>query len=284
MPFAFRPLSLRRFAVLLLLLLGSASVPAMAKDTQVEVELWRLDCGTLEIANLDEYSDSYDYVGRKMTFTGSCYLIRHGEQFLLWDSGLNAKFLGQGGNEGDDHMILRRRIVDQLADLNVVPSQISYLGISHYHYDHTGQAADFPGATLLIDKRDWEVVTQVPRLSEQLSPWAKDKGKVEPLSYDHDVFGDGTVVMLKVPGHTPGHRALLVRLAGRGAVLLSGDAVHFRENWRNRGVPGFNTSRSETLASLDRLQAIADRLSATLVIQHEPADIDLLPAFPASAR
>src|SRR5262249_36341366 len=105
--------------------------------------------------------------------------------------------------------------------------------------------------------------------------WAKGEGKVEPLALDKDVFGDGSVIVLRTPGHTPGHQSLLVKLAQTGNVILSGDAVHFRENYDTVGVPAFN---------FERLKKIAANLKATLIIQHDARDIDKLPAFPASAK
>ena len=97
------------------------------------------------------------------------------------------------------------------------------------------------------------------------------------------MFGDGRVVMLDMPGHTPGHYSLLVRLAS-GPVLLSGDLYHFTEQVQNRGVPPFNHDRADTLASMDRYDRIARNLGARTIIQHEPADIAKLPAFPEAAR
>ena len=94
----------------------------------------------------------------------------------------------------------------------------------------------------------------------------------------------GSMVILAVPGHTPGETALLVRLPKTGAVLLSGDVVHFNEQWEKQGVPTFNADRADTLASMARLQAVAAELKAILVVQHEPADIAKLPVFPKSAR
>ena len=100
---------------------------------------------------------------------------------------------------------------------------------------------------------------------------------------DHDVYGDGKVIVLNLPGHTPGHRGLLVRLAS-GPVLLSGDMYHFTEQVQRRGVPPFNTSRAETLASMDRFDRLGRNLRANVIVQHEPADVAKLPAFPQSAR
>jgi glyoxylase-like metal-dependent hydrolase (beta-lactamase superfamily II) len=246
--------------------------------------LWRLDCGTIEVGNLDQYSDTYQYVGRRKTFANGCYLIRSGDRYLLWDTGLPGELAGTSKIDGGDRMTLRSRIGDQLAEIGVRPDQVSFVGISHYHFDHSGQAADFPRATLLIDRKDWEAVKVRPDRAERFKPWIGGGGKVEPLAYDHDVFGDGVATMLATPGHTPGHRSLLVRLKDSGPILLSGDAVHFAENWQKREVPGFNTSRAETLASMDRLERIARQLRARLIIQHEPADEAKLPRFPEAAR
>ena len=114
--------------------------------------------------------------------------------------------------------------------------------------------------------------------------WISGGGTVEPVMLDKDVFGDSTVMMLNTPGHTPGHHVLLVKLPRTGNVLLSGDLAHFRENYNNNVVTGFNSSRAETLASFDRVKQIAANLKATFVIQHDPRDVDKLPGFPASAN
>jgi N-acyl homoserine lactone hydrolase len=119
--------------------------------------------------------------------------------------------------------------------------------------------------------------------AEALAHWLTGGGQVEALTRDHDVFGDGRVVLLRMPGHTPGHHALLVRLAS-GPVLLTGDVYHFTEQVENRGVPPFNHDRADSLASMDRFDRIARNLGARVIIQHEPADIGKLPPFPEAAR
>jgi glyoxylase-like metal-dependent hydrolase (beta-lactamase superfamily II) len=110
------------------------------------------------------------------------------------------------------------------------------------------------------------------------------KAKIDPVSGDRDVFGDGSVTMLAMPGHTKGETALLVKLPQSGPVLLSGDVVHFEEQIGNNGVPPFNIDRAESLASMERMNRIAKQLNAKLVVQHDADDIGKLPAFPASAR
>ncbi|HEV2044858.1 MAG TPA: N-acyl homoserine lactonase family protein, partial [Sphingomicrobium sp.] len=162
-------------------------------------------------------------------------------------------------------------------------ADINFVGISHYHDDHTGQAADFPGATLLMGKGDWDAVKGRPPTAARFKPWIEGGSKVEPVAGDKDVFGDKKVMILDMPGHTPGHKALLVRLAS-GPVLLTGDLYHATEQVANRGVPSFNTNRADTLASFDRFQAIARSLKAKVIIQHEASDIAKLPAFPKAAE
>jgi glyoxylase-like metal-dependent hydrolase (beta-lactamase superfamily II) len=91
------------------------------------------------------------------------------------------------------------------------------------------------------------------------------------------------VIILRTPGHTAGHQALLVKLAKSGNYILSGDAVHFHENWDTMGVPAFNADRAQSLASMDRMKKISQIHKAKLIIQHDQRDIAKLPAFPAGA-
>lgn len=265
------------------LALAMVQAPAAAQP-QAEVALWRFDCGEIHVADLDTFSDAHLYEGQDKTLTDSCYLVGHGDRYLLWDTGLPGELAGRTHEEGGYRMSLRERVRDQLARIGVRPEQVTFVGISHYHDDHIGQVADFPGATLLIGAPDWEVIQGRPEAAARFRPWIEGGSTVQPVARDHDVFGDGSVVMLNMPGHTPGHHALLVRLRGRSPVLLTGDLYHFTEQVRNAGVPDFNADRADTLASFARFLAIADSLDAEIIIQHEPNDISRLPAFPQAAR
>jgi glyoxylase-like metal-dependent hydrolase (beta-lactamase superfamily II) len=275
---------MKRFAAAataFLALTGMQAAPAPAPAAQLQ--LWRLDCGTIQVSNLDVFSDTFAYVGQKKTLTDSCYLIRHGENYLLWDTGLPGELAGTSATSGVFTTSVRTRIVDQLRQIGVSPDRINFVGISHNHFDHIGQAADFPKATLLIGAEDFEASKQGDAAA-RLTPWIKGGAKVEQIKRDHDVFGDGSVVILDMPGHTPGHQTLLVKLPRTGNVLLSGDLYHFAENYRSGGMPSFNTDRSDTLGSMDRFGAIAKSLKARVIIQHEPADVAKLPRFPQAAQ
>ena len=257
-----------------------AAVPAAAQTTPA-VTLTRLQCGT-NGAPTDvgaRFSDTYAYNGLKIQITYSCYLVQHGSDYLIWDTG-NSPSAGAGAP--------KQTLTELLSQVKVTPAQVKYVGISHYHGDHTGQASQFPRATLLIGKGDWDVITD-PKSASIVNPatfanWTSGEGKVEPVTGDRDIFGDGSVIMLNTPGHTPGHHSLLVKLKDMGNVLITGDLAHFHENYEMNGVPTFNTDRAATLASLDRFKQLAKNLKATVIIQHDQRDVSKLPAFPASAK
>ena len=268
--------------------IGMAAMQAPPPSAPAELSLWRLDCGEFVINQYGAFfSDTFQYPPGAKTIVGSCYLIRHGDKYMLWDTGLTDALVGRDFSNAAQTLRVRRSLVDQLAQINVRPEQIETIGISHWHFDHVGQAPRFPQARLLMGRADLDLLRATPPVDEDsvraLSHWLTGSGRVEPIERDHDVFGDGRVVMLDMPGHTPGHYSLLVRLAS-GPVLLTGDLYHFTEQVENRGVPPFNHDRADTLASMDRYDRIARNLGARSVIQHEPADVARLPAFPEAAR
>ena len=271
----------------LFLAMGLLAAPVLTAHA-ADVALARLDCGGApEPRSVAAFSDTFAYPDLQLQLVYSCYLVRHGDRYLVWDTGQAA----DGSPQAPDVSL-----VDQLAQVGVTPDEVEFVGISHYHNDHTGQLASLPDATLLIGGRDWESVApdaaprgmkaeDYDRRRAPFAPWTSGDGKVQALATpQHDVFGDGSVVMLSLPGHTPGHHGLLVRLAGMGNVLLTGDVTHFHENYENDGVPNWNTDRADSLASLDRFRNVAENLDATVVIQHDPRDVAKLPAFPAFAE
>jgi len=265
------------FAGLLPGLVPGLAAPAQAADLSIA----RLDCGTSPppVVVNERFSDTYAFPGLKLTFVFSCYIIKHGDDYLLWDTG-HAMTM--------PNVAPKVSLVDQLAKINITPDQIKYVGISHYHADHTGQIASFPKATLLIGAKEWDAIS-APKPAEGVNykpfeSWIKGDSKVEPQPIDKDVFGDGSVIMLRTPGHTPGHSSLLVKLVEMGPVIITGDAVHFRENLDTVGVPAFNFDRAQTVASIERLKKIAANLKATIIIQHDARDVEKLPPTPAFAK
>jgi glyoxylase-like metal-dependent hydrolase (beta-lactamase superfamily II) len=268
-----------RIAFAAVFLAALSGTPGVAQTPPV-VTITRLQCGT-NAAPTDvgqRFSDTYAYNALMVQLTFSCYLIRHGGDYLIWDA---------GNPVGTAASAPKTSLVDLLAQLELTPAQVKYVAISHYHGDHTGQASQFPQATLLIGKGDWDAVSDPKAAAATSAPfthWLSGGGKVEPVVGDKDVFGDGTVMMLNMPGHTPGHHSLLVKLKEMGNVLITGDLAHFHENYEGNGVPTFNTDRAASIASIDRFKKIATNLKATVIIQHDQRDVGKLPAFPASAK
>lgn len=260
--------------------LATATPLALSAQAAPVLTLTRLDCGTAPApADVGRFSDTYAFNNVKVQLAYSCYLIRHGDDYMVWDAGNPA---------GTAATSPKTSLVDLLAQLKITPAQIKYVGISHYHGDHTGQVSSFPTSTLLIGKGDWDVLVDAktggPANPAPFAKWISGGGKVEPQAADKDVFGDGSVIMLNMPGHTPGHHSLLVNLKEMGPVLISGDVTHFRENYEINGVPTFNTDRAASVASIDRFKKIATNLKATVIIQHDVRDVSKLPAFPAAAK
>ena len=211
--------------------------------------------------------------GKTMDFVDSCYLIKHGKGWFLWDTGIAdaVAAMPNGLVPADPKAVTWRRpktLAAQLEQLGLKPDDVKAMAVSHTHPDHTGNVELFPQATLYVQKAeyDWPGANNEPRF--------KPSHPVEQLAGDKDVFGDGSVTILSTPGHTPGHQSLLVKLPKTGAVILSGDVVHFKDNWDNRRVPGMNVNKDQSAASMQKIADTLAREKAQLWINHDKAQRD----------
>jgi N-acyl homoserine lactone hydrolase len=249
-----------------------------------KVSLTRLDCGDIQFKDKGAFfSDKPGvYPPGPGRVVDSCYLIQHGDEQMIWDTGFPAELKGSEYAQGQMTATISKTIEEQLAQLNIKPADIDVVGISHMHGDHTGQAAKFPQARLVVGKGDFE---QSIGKDDGFGPWRKagHGGLTLVSGGETDIFGDGSIVAVHLPGHTPDHLALLVKLKS-GPVLLSGDLYHSTIARQKKSMPGFNTDKAQTLASMDRFEKMAADLKAKVVIQHEPDDVAKLPAFPAAAE
>jgi len=210
----------------------------------------------------------------------NCYLMHHTQGWLLWDTGVTDAIaaLPNGAAPADPraiHWYRPKTLAAELDAVGVKPSDIKYLAISHTHPDHVGNVEMFPQAMLLVQKAEyeWPNPLGVGRF--------KPEHPVKKLEGDYDVFGDGSVTILSTPGHTPGHQSLLVKLPKTGAIVLSGDAVHFKSNWDNRRVPSINTDKESTVTSMQRIADVMAKEKAQLWINHDKAQRDTLKMAPA---
>lgn len=253
---------------------ADAASPALYVDV--------LDCGTIAISDLDAFSSAGDFAGQADEFTNTCYLVNHPDGRLLWDLGLPTQLVGQPPFTQQIFTVsVDRSITDQLADLGVVPSELTYVSISHSHFDHIGQVDQVQGATWLVNQTEYDAMFppdgSAPADPSLTANYALFKPMETQIIEDgHDVFGDGSVVIFNTPGHTPGHTSLQLTLPESGPVMLTGDLYHRSESRALSRVPRFNTSEENTLASMAAFEARATGLGAKVVIQHEPSDVESL--------
>jgi N-acyl homoserine lactone hydrolase len=274
---------LRRFLVLCAALFATSAAAAPG------VRLYTLDCGRLTQEDGDYYADDGAYKGMTRLLVVPCFLIRHPRGDLLWDTGLPQSIADRPGGEGLGGAVVTRKLTDQLAQLGLKPSDIEYLSLSHSHFDHSGNAGLFANSTWIVDAKERDYAFRPAARGEAAefaaySALEHASTVLIPGAAPYDVFGDAAVQIVPAPGHTPGHRVLLVRLARAGPVLLSGDMWHLAESRAARRVPRFNTDRAQTLRSMDQLEALAAETRARIVRQHVPEDIAALPAFPEPLR
>jgi N-acyl homoserine lactone hydrolase len=248
--------------------LALSSLPAFAAGVD---RLYILYCGEAVGADQSRWSLGVN-VGVPIELSDNCYLIHHAQGWFLWDTGLAdtiaAKPEGVTAANGTLHLKRTKTLAAQLDELGVKPSQIKAMAVSHTHPDHIGNVEMFPQTMLYVQKAEYEWP------GEGGAPRFNPHHPVTLLEGDRDVFGDGSVTIISTPGHTPGHQSLLVKLPKTGAVLLSGDAVHFKDNWDNRRVPSMNTSKEQTIASMQRIADILAKEHAQLWINHDKPQSD----------
>lgn len=242
----------------------------------------RIDCGSVDVANFTKiFSDREAYPQGHRHLTNSCYLVTHNGRRLLWDTGLSAALKGKKQDFEGMVLSVDKTVPEQLAVLGLKPDDVNMVGISHNHADHVGQLPEFKNKPLLVGKPDFDA--SAGKEDDPFAAWRAPGRPITPLTEDYDVFGDNNVIALFLPGHTPGHYGLLVKLKS-GPVLISGDTVHAREASKLKAVPVFNTDRNQSLQSMERMEKIAKETGAKIVIQHDDRDIALLPPFPKAAE
>ncbi len=263
----------------ILLTIFPAAVPVSVNAAAANVErLYVLNCGEGVAGDISIWSPGVD-VGTSKEFVDNCYLIKHGKDWFLWDTGLaDAVADAPNGFPSPDPRFLQwrrpKKLASQLDAIGVNPADIKSIAVSHSHPDHAGNIDMFPNAILYVQGSEYDWAATKPAL--RFAP----EHPVTKLDGDRDIFGDGSVTILSTPGHTPGHQSLLVRLLHTGAVVLSGDAVHFKSNWDNRRVPSINNDRDKSLASMERIADILKAEKAQLWINHDKTQRDTLKMSP----
>ena len=254
--------------------------------------MYVLDCGFLNRGegNPARYGLARDQV-ETTNFADPCYLLVHPEGSLLWEAGiLPDRLILSGVTEvprGDEFPLdsnrAERTLGSQLEEIDYSPSDVTYLAVSHRHADHTANMNDYAGATWLVQTADRDAMFSDQAREEAIfeNYNALENSLTILLNGDHDVFGDGSVVIKSTPGHTEGHQSLFVRLPDTGPLFLSGDLYHFRGERTLDTYPNFEVSLDETRASRASVEEFIETTGAELWIQHEVGLFESLRKSPA---
>ena len=250
------------------------------------LRLYTFDGGTVQVNSLELFAQDESYKGQSATFADAFFVIAHPKGTLMWDAGLPEQLVGLGEpfTDASGAFTVSRAdsLATQLAQIGLQPADIDYLALSHTHFDHSGHAEALAASTWLVQETEYAWITSAEMQAQQPDMYnaVNDLKKIRKISGDTDVFGDGTVVIKYLPGHTPGHCALYLKLPETGPILLSGDLYHMALSRANKRVPLFNTDIKQTLESMDVFEAFADSVGARVVLQHSREDFETLPKAP----
>lgn len=259
------------------------NISAQAQDKEpVQIKLYAIDCGRIDVANFAAFSDTGEYDNKTVQLSDPCFLIVHPKGTLLWDTGLSDTLVNNPKTISVYHLTKSATLGDSLKKINLKPSDINYVAVSHSHFDHMSELNQLSKATWILQKAELKYAhdnasTMIIDPST-LSNWKAVHKTI--ISGDYDVFGDGTVKILSAPGHTPGHESLEILLPQSGVVILSGDEYHQRASVKPLLVPVFNVSRADTMASSDRINRLLTNTKGRLVVQHDSQDFEKLPKYP----
>src|SRR4051812_35944166 len=241
-----------------------SGLPPLPKLTSPR--LYVLDCGTIISYQPERFGLTIADVGNP-NFADPCFLVMHPKGMLLFDTGLNDLQVGRPIYEnmmGLEGQLKFRSLRGELANIGVTAPMITYLAISHSHWDHVGNANDYAGSTWLARKAEYDVMFS-PQANPTARKWydALAHSKIQYIDGDYDVFGDGKVVLLSTPGHTPGHQSLYVKLARTGGVVVTGDLYHYTAE-RTKGLMPPREQALETPASRKKVEEFLTRTHSQL--------------------
>jgi glyoxylase-like metal-dependent hydrolase (beta-lactamase superfamily II) len=245
------------------------------------MRLYVFDGGTLESDPARYQLKKEEVAATQLSVTA--FLVVHPRGTLMWDTGAvsDDTWTPTGGpverqvilsDYRERPITVRQPLKAQLASAGYRATDITYLALSHYHWDHTANANAFANATWLVRKveRDEMFPATPPQVAQPSTFAALHASRFVIITADqYDVFGDGTVIILSTPGHTPGHQSLYVKLPNTGGVVLSGDLYHYPEERSLSRWPPSDANIEQLRTSRDALEGFLKRTGARLWIQHD---------------
>jgi len=267
--------------------LGAATADAQraaSRERPASPRIYVLENGSINGLDPALFNFRREELG-EVDFVNIAYLIVHPRGTLMFDAGAvpDSHFPADGSPVVEGVVTATKPLLPQLAALGYEPSDVDYFALSHYHSDHTGNANAFAEATWIVQQaeRDYMFADSPQGIIQPATYSALRDAKTKILNNeDFDVFGDGTVVVMAAPGHTPGHQVVAVRLANRGTVVLAGDLYHYPEERTTGRVPTFEFDAEQSRASRARIEKFVTDNDATLWIEHDIATHAALPRPP----
>ncbi|HXJ02833.1 MAG TPA: N-acyl homoserine lactonase family protein [Micropepsaceae bacterium] len=281
-----RILHLTMVVAFVILALPSMATAETKAQPPASLRLYVFDCGRLDIPDITPYQLTRAEIATNV-MSVPCFLVAHPKGTLMWDVGAVPDSAIPAGGTGTlrGYGTSSKKLATQLAEIGYVPSDITYLALSHFHWDHVGNANMFANATWLVRPREREIMFQDPPSprTEPVNYSALKNSKIVSIpAGDYDVFGDGTVIIKSAPGHSPDHQVLYLRLAKTGPVVLSGDLYHYPEERVLKRVPTTDFDPGQTAQSRAAIEAFLAQTHAQLWIQHDVtgnAKLKKSPAF-----
>lgn len=208
----------------------------------------------------------------------SSALIRHKQGNVLFDTGCHPSVVEHGEERWGSLMkvmtpIMRAEdtLLPSLACTGVNPDDIDVVVNSHFHPDHCGCNEFFGKATIMVHAKEIEAANAPGAETGGYLRADWDHGqKTDAVNGERDVFGDGRLVLIPLPGHTPGTMGAKVNLDSGGSFLLASDAVSLRHNLDADTVPRNTWNADALLKSFAEIRRI-EKTGATVVCGHDDA-------------
>ena len=247
------------------------------------VRLYVFDNGTITGINPAAFGMKKEDVATT-DMVATSYLIVHPKGSLLWDTGVVPDESIQAGEtqfRTPGYLaIATKTLVSQLASVGFTKKDVTYIALSHFHLDHTGNANGFAASTWLVQKPEHQAMLAESREHVRSRYAALMRCTMRLLDGDLDVFGDGTTVIKAAYGHTPGHQVLQVNLRNTGVVVLAGDLYHFQEQRTKTAAPK-GANPAQVAASRAAIEALIKSTGGQLWLAHDPQNFKRLKKAPA---
>lgn len=275
--------TLHFFILFLIVFISDCSAPTSPlgkeENNKASLKVFVLDGGYMIMHDLTYFTQDDSYNGQSKILENPVFIIEHPKGRLMWDVGLPDSIADRntGALDTSETFYVRKKLINQLLDMNLTPDGINYLAVSHIHLDHIGNANYFKKSTWIVHERELESAITDQALNGYYDSLKTSKRITFKESYD--VFGDKSVIIHAMPGHTPGHTCLQIELKNE-TIFLSGDLYHFHEQRQFKRVPKFNTDVQMTLQSMDKFEKLVKEKKARVIIQHERTHYAQLPIYP----